>query len=106
MPHAHHPHHHDHEDNHHDEGTGHQHMHGVVDPTIVTTQRGMWALQWSFILLFATALMQAVVVWMSGSVALLADTIHNVGDAATALPLWAAFALARRPPPHAGSPMA
>ena len=39
-----------------------------------------------------------VIVWMSGSVALLADTIHNVGDAATALPLWMAFVLARRPP--------
>jgi cation diffusion facilitator family transporter len=58
----------------------------------------MWAIKWSFILLFATALMQAVVVWMSGSVALLADTIHNVGDATTALPLWVAFVLARRPP--------
>jgi cation diffusion facilitator family transporter len=42
--------------------------------------------------------MQAVMVWMSGSVALLADTIHNVGDAATALPLGLAFVLARRPP--------
>jgi cation diffusion facilitator family transporter len=98
MPHSHQPPHHDHEDNRHNEGTGHQHVHGLVNPTIATTQRGMWALQWSFIILCATALLQAVVVWMSGSVALLADTIHNVGDAATALPLWVAFALARRPP--------
>jgi len=98
MAHDHHPHHHNHASSHHDKGTGHQHMHGVVDSTIVTTQRGMWAIQWSFMILFATALMQAVAVWMSGSVALLADTIHNVGDAATALPLWVAFALARRPP--------
>jgi divalent metal cation (Fe/Co/Zn/Cd) transporter len=46
----------------------------------------------------ATVLIQVVIVWLSGSVALLADTIHNVGDAATAVPLWIAFVLARRPP--------
>jgi cation diffusion facilitator family transporter len=45
-----------------------------------------------------TALLQAVAVWLTGSVALLADTIHNFGDAATALPLGVAFLLARRPP--------
>jgi cation diffusion facilitator family transporter len=39
-----------------------------------------------------------VVVYVSGSVALLADTIHNIGDAGTAVPLWVAFALARRKP--------
>jgi cation diffusion facilitator family transporter len=39
-----------------------------------------------------------MIVWMSGSVALFADTIHNFGDAATALPLWIAFMLTRRPP--------
>jgi divalent metal cation (Fe/Co/Zn/Cd) transporter len=39
----------------------------------------------------ATAILQAVVVYYSGSVALLADTIHNVGDALTAVPLWLAF---------------
>jgi cation diffusion facilitator family transporter len=43
----------------------------------------------------ATALLQLVVVLMSGSVALLSDTIHNFGDAATAIPLWIAFALTR-----------
>jgi cation diffusion facilitator family transporter len=64
----------------------------------MTTQRGIWAIKWSFVGLGATALMQVVIVWMSGSVALLADTIHNFGDAATALPLWIAFVLARRPP--------
>ena len=83
---------------HHDAGTAHRHTHGTVDPTIVTTQRGLWAIKWSFIGLGATALLQVVIVWMSGSVALLADTIHNFGDAATALPLWMAFVLARRPP--------
>lgn len=45
-----------------------------------------------------TACFQLVVVALSGSVALLADTIHNFGDAATALPLWVAFLLARRKP--------
>lgn len=75
-----------------------QHTHGVVDPALLTTQRGMWAIQWSFLGLLATALPQIVVVWLSGSVALLADTIHNVTDAGTAIPLWVAFTLIRRPP--------
>jgi cation diffusion facilitator family transporter len=51
--------------------------------------------KWSFVGLFATALVQIVVVVLSGSVGLLSDTIHNFGDAATALPLWIAFALTR-----------
>jgi len=55
----------------------------------------MWAVKWSFVGLFVTALLQAAVVALSGSVALLSDTIHNFGDAVTALPLWIAFALAR-----------
>ncbi len=76
----------------------HSHTHGVVDPSIVASQRGIWAIKWSFIGLMATALLQVLVVWLSGSVALLADTIHNFGDAATAIPLWVAFALARRKP--------
>jgi cation diffusion facilitator family transporter len=58
----------------------------------------MWAIKWSFLGLFVTALLQMVVVWLSGSVALLADTIHNVADAGTALPLWVAFTLARWSP--------
>jgi cation diffusion facilitator family transporter len=96
MSHPHHPHAHTHA--HHGDGTAHRHTHGTVDPTMVTTQRGLWAIKWSFIGLGATACLQVVIVWMSGSVALLADTIHNFGDAATALPLWMAFVLARRPP--------
>jgi Co/Zn/Cd efflux system component len=96
MSHPHHPHAHTHA--HHGDGTTHRHTHGTVDPTMVTTQRGLWAIKWSFIGLGATACLQVVIVWMSGSVALLADTIHNFGDAATALPLWMAFMLARRPP--------
>jgi len=73
----------------------HEHTHGAVDPTIATSERGLWAIKWSFVVLMATALLQLVVVLLSGSVALLSDTIHNVGDAATAVPLWIAFALTR-----------
>ena len=91
-------HHHDHHHEHGDDHTGHTHTHGVVDPSIITTERGIWAIKWSFAGLFATAIFQIVVVIFSGSVALLADTIHNVGDAATAIPLWIAFRLARRKP--------
>ena len=58
----------------------------------------MWALKWSFVGLLATALVQIAIVLISGSVALLADTIHNFADAATAIPLWIAFALAGMQP--------
>jgi cation diffusion facilitator family transporter len=80
------------------EHAGHGHLHGMADPAIVTTARAMWALKWSCAGLLVTAAFQLVVVALSGSVALLADTIHNFGDAATALPLWVAFSLARRRP--------
>src|SRR5215213_6050531 len=73
----------------------HGHTHGAVDPTIATSERGIWAIKWSFVALMATALLQLVVVLLSGSVALLSDTIHNFGDAATAMPLGIAFALTR-----------
>jgi cation diffusion facilitator family transporter len=69
-----------------------------VDRTLLTTERGIGAIKWSFVALTATALIQTVIVWLSGSVALLADTIHNFGDAGTTLPLWIAFVLARRKP--------
>lgn len=82
----------------HSHGDGHGHTHGVVDPTIASTTRGIWAIKWSFVGLGTTALIQVAVVAMSGSVALLADTIHNVGDAATAIPLWVAFMFARLKP--------
>lgn len=76
----------------------HGHIHGVVDPSATTTARGIWAIKWSFAGLMATAFLQAVIVWLSGSVALLADTIHNFGDASTAIPLWIAFMLTRLRP--------
>lgn len=77
-------------------GLHHGHSHGVVDPSIASTSRGLWAVKWSFVGLMVTAVVQAVVVFLSGSIALLADTIHNVGDASTAIPLGIAFLLARR----------
>lgn len=72
------------------------HTHGAVDPSIISTEKGIWAVKWSFVGLMATALVQVVIVYVTGSVALLADTIHNFGDAATAIPLGFAFILARR----------
>jgi cation diffusion facilitator family transporter len=66
------------------------------EPYIATTTRGLWALKWSFAGLIFTALIQIVVVGLSGSVGLLADSIHNFADAATAIPLGVAFWLTRR----------
>ena len=83
---------HDHQHGH---GGEDGHAHGAVDPSIATSERGIWAVKWSFAALFVTALVQLVVVALSGSVALLSDTIHNFGDALTAVPLWVAFALSR-----------
>jgi len=76
----------------------HHHTHGTIDPALLTTERGIWCVKWSLVGMAATAIFQVVVVCFSGSVALLADTIHNFGDATTALPLWLAFTLARRQP--------
>lgn len=89
---------HDHGHGHsHGHDGGHGHTHGVIDATIASTAKGIWAIKWSFVMLVVTGLIQVAVVVVSGSVALLADTIHNFADATTALPLWLAFALARRP---------
>ncbi|MBC2804847.1 cation diffusion facilitator family transporter [Rhizobium ruizarguesonis] len=82
----------------HGDAGGHGHTHGVIDPSIAASERGIWAIKWSFVILAITAALQLVVVFTSGSVALLADTIHNVADAATAIPLWIAFTLVRRKP--------
>lgn len=83
---------------HHGHGGAHGHTHGVINPMIASSERGVWAVKWSFIILAITAALQFAVVLVSGSVALLADMIHNVGDATTAIPLWFAFVLARRRP--------
>src|SRR6266480_1531957 len=79
-------------------GGAHSHTHGTIDPSIISTQRGLWAIKWSFIGLMATTLLQLVVVYFSSSIALLADTIHNLGDACTAIPLGTAFILGKRKP--------
>jgi cation diffusion facilitator family transporter len=84
MSHAHaHPHHHH----------GHGHSHGLVDPSIKRSREGLRAVGWSLLVLGLTAVTQTIVFVVSGSVALLADLIHNFGDAATAVPLAIAFAL-------------
>ncbi|MEL6605824.1 MAG: cation diffusion facilitator family transporter [Cyanobacteria bacterium J06614_10] len=74
------------------------HTHGVIDPEIASSDLGIWAVKWSLVGLLLTAMVQAAVFWLSGSVALLADMIHNVGDAMTAVPLGVAFLVSRRKP--------
>lgn len=70
----------------------------VIDLTAASTERGVWVVKWSFLGLLGTALVQAIIVALSGSMALLADTVHNFADAATAIPLWIAFACSRLKP--------
>src|SRR5215210_9478292 len=83
----------------HDHGDhGHGHAHGAVDASILESREGVRVLAISLALLGLTACAQLFVVILTGSAALLADTIHNFGDALTAVPLAAAFILARRPP--------
>ncbi|MBF0339713.1 MAG: cation transporter [Magnetococcales bacterium] len=113
--HDHHDHHghHDHHDHH---GHDHDHAHGSsgilgwlkgtfahshdvsdkVDSVMESSEKGIRALKISLVGLGVTALLQVAVVIYSGSVALMADTIHNFADAATSIPLWIAFALAKR----------
>lgn len=105
--------HHDHDDAHrhdprqdHPEGrlrgligavVGHSHDPGdSVDDALTSDARGIRALKISLLLLGVTAVAQLAVVLISGSVALLADTIHNFSDALTAVPLWIAFAIGSR----------
>jgi cation diffusion facilitator family transporter len=75
---------------------GHSHGEVNVDAALESSARGIWALKISLLLLGGTALFQLVIVLISGSVGLLADTIHNFGDALTAVPLWIAFVVGRR----------
>jgi cation diffusion facilitator family transporter len=92
----HHSHHHDHD--HHNRGHSqargdHGHSHGLVDRSIVRSREGVKAVSISLAVLGIAALAQTVVFVLSGSVALLADLIHNFGDALTAVPLGIAFYL-------------
>ena len=67
-----------------------------IDDALEASTEGVRALKISLFILLATTVLQFVVVLISGSVALLADTIHNFSDALTAVPLWIAFILGRR----------
>ena len=100
---------HEHHDGHHDQSRGlvatlrsllpgHRHDHlERVDRELEASAEGVRAVKLSLLALAATAVLQLVVVALTGSVALLSDTLHNFGDALTALPLWLAFNLGRRP---------
>lgn len=67
-----------------------------IDDAMQASSAGVRALLVSLVVLLVTTVLQAVVVAFSGSVALLADTVHNFSDALTAIPLWVAFVLGRR----------
>lgn len=79
----------------------HPHSHdpsASTDAALESSAEGLRAVRRSLVILLATSALQASVVIVSGSVALLADTIHNLADALTAIPLGVAFLLSRRPP--------
>lgn len=67
-----------------------------IDGALESSAAGIRAVKISLVALGATSIAQLVIVLISGSVALLADTVHNVSDALTAIPLWIAFVLGRR----------
>lgn len=102
---------HDHEDHHHAAGPwgwlttifhshdhGHDHSALATDSAFLDNQAGIRAVWIALGLLLLTTLLQVVIFWLSGSVALLADTAHNLVDALNSLPLLIAFYLARRAP--------
>src|SRR5436309_9954218 len=77
----------------HDHHHGHGHSHGLVDDSIKRSREGIRAVALSLASLGAAAIAQTLIFALSGSVALLADLIHNFGDALTAVPLGVAFLL-------------
>jgi cation diffusion facilitator family transporter len=110
-------HHHDHDvTSEHGHGRNHDHGHGLghflrslvlphshdvadsIDHELEASRDGVRAVAICLVVLLLTAGVQALVVVASGSVALLSDTLHNAADALTAVPLWLAFRLGRRPP--------
>jgi cation diffusion facilitator family transporter len=105
-----HPHDHDHHHEHHDHPGGlrgalrelfRPHSHDAadsIDSALESSAEGIRAVKASLVVLGVTAILQLAVVVVTGSVALLADTVHNFSDALTAVPLWIAFVLARRSP--------
>jgi cation diffusion facilitator family transporter len=80
----------------HDHSAGHGHSHGLVDRSITQSRDGLRAVAISLVVLLATALLQAAIFVATGSTALLADLIHNCGDALTAVPLAIAFVMRSR----------
>jgi cation diffusion facilitator family transporter len=88
--HGHGPHRHDHP---HEQRDGHGHSHGLVDRSILRSRAGIRAVALSLVILTVTALIQSYMYSRTLSVALLADLIHNFGDALTAVPLGLAFFL-------------
>jgi cation diffusion facilitator family transporter len=117
-----HEHGHDHADHHHEHGDhadgdhAHDHSHAgpwsvlthffkphshdaadSIDDAMAGSAEGIRAVKIGLLGLGVTAIAQLVIVVLSGSVALLADTIHNFADASTAIPLWLAFAVSSRP---------
>lgn len=88
--HDHHEHDHPHD---HDGHGGHGHSHGLIAPSIVRSREGVKAVSISLAILLAAALAQTAIFAATSSVALLADLIHNFGDALTAIPLGIAFFL-------------
>nr|WP_101598795.1 cation diffusion facilitator family transporter [Brevibacterium aurantiacum] len=105
-----HDHDHDHADHHHEHPGGLKgviyglfvpHSHDAsdsIDDALEASHQGIRAVKISLVVLAITAGLQVIIVAFSGSVALLADTIHNFADALTAIPLWIAFTLSRRIP--------
>lgn len=94
---------HDHDEHAHQGGMfgwlfhGHKHEGAQIDSALEASTEGIRALKISLVGLLATAIFQSAIAWISGSAALLADTVHNFSDALTALPLWLAFVVSRRP---------
>lgn len=91
----------------HEHGTGvlgrirhtfaHSHdVHDKVDDVMESNARGFWATKWALVSLTLTTIIQVVIFSFSGSTALFADTVHNLGDGANSIPLLIAFALQRR----------
>ena len=107
---------HDHHRHGHEHGHEHEHRRGLkgalleifaphshdaadsLDTALESSKRGIRAVKISFAALLVTSILQLAVIVLSGSVALLADTIHNFSDALTAIPLFIAFRLSRRAP--------
>lgn len=73
--------------------SGHGHTHGLIDPSIKRSREGVRAVLLALAVLGLTALAQVAIFALTDSIALLADLIHNFGDAATAIPVGAAFLL-------------